>query len=478
MASVLPDYVATAKPVPPNNRVAWYKCTAQTYASIMLWFVFWQDIPTGGGALGGTLAQGLTVAFSGLVLAALLCHFLYYLVPGLLGLKTGLPLHIVGTSTYGVRGGRLLPAFFMGLFQFAWLGINAFFVARFLCAPFYGNDPTAAAIPHALVAVAWCVLAALLGLKASRYVAKVARFLPLIPLGILLMLFVGTVDGINSFDCVQLAGAATQAAAANRLGPMPSILPIWGVVNLLVTYIIGFFAVAGAAGADLGMHNRNEDDIQLGGLVGVAGIMILTGGLSLLIVAGAFAKGLIADPNQLQTTSLMTNIVGARRANFFLYLLALTAFPGSCFSVSIAANSLKTTLPKISPILSVGTGTLASILLAVTGWAGDVLAIFSIMGACFGPICGAMAADFLLSHQKWAGPRAGFNPAGWISWAAGFVVGAANFLPGLAGQIPVPPLAAFIVGFLLYVLLAKLRLQSQVIAQPTPVNEPALTSTR
>ena len=47
MASNLPDYVASAKPVPAANRVAWYKSTAQTYAGIMLWFVFWMKVPFG-----------------------------------------------------------------------------------------------------------------------------------------------------------------------------------------------------------------------------------------------------------------------------------------------------------------------------------------------------------------------------------------------------------------------------------------------
>ena len=46
--SSLPGYVASAKSVPQANRAAWYKNVAQTYAGIMLWFVFWQDIVKGG----------------------------------------------------------------------------------------------------------------------------------------------------------------------------------------------------------------------------------------------------------------------------------------------------------------------------------------------------------------------------------------------------------------------------------------------
>ncbi len=133
--SSLPSYVAAAKPVPAASRAAWYKNVAPTYAGIMLWFVFWQKIAVGGDAkpAGGVLSQGLGTALLGLLLAALICHFFFYLVPGLLGMKTGLPLYVVGTSTYGVTGGLFMPGFLMGLLQFGWLGVNAYAVAVLLC---------------------------------------------------------------------------------------------------------------------------------------------------------------------------------------------------------------------------------------------------------------------------------------------------------------------------------------------------------
>ncbi|MBC8372956.1 MAG: hypothetical protein H8E53_05125, partial [Planctomycetes bacterium] len=100
MASGLPDYVASATPIPQKNRAPWYKNTAQTYAGIMLWFVFWSAVPVGdragGGPVstfaGGTVAQGLLGGFLALIAAALAWHFLFYLVPGPFGMKTGAPL--------------------------------------------------------------------------------------------------------------------------------------------------------------------------------------------------------------------------------------------------------------------------------------------------------------------------------------------------------------------------------------------------
>ncbi len=479
MAS-LPSYVTAARPVPREKRVAWFSSTAQTYAGIMLWFVFWQDVPVGSGITpemgqyssfaGGILSHGLPVAFLGLILAALLCHFLFYLVPGLLGLKTGLPLYIVGTSTYGVQGGLLMPGFLMGLLQFGWLGVNAFFAGVLLCAPFF-EDPGAVvgSVPHAIVSIVWAVAAAFMGLKGIQYVAKVATFLPLIPLAVLVILCVATIGGVGSFDPqsavdaglkVEVLVEGTQAIAVK------SALPAWGVVALICTYIVGFFATAGAAGADFGMNNRDAKDVQLGGLIGIALATIFSGGLALLIVAGAQGGGQAADGAVLRATALMGGIVGEKTAGVFMYLLAIAAFPPACFSAFIAANSFKTTLPKINPFISVGCGTAVSILLAVTGLAGDVIGVFVIIGASFGPVCGAMAADYLLAGRNWAGPRAGFNPAGWISWVLGFAVGAADFIPGMAGNVPCPPMAAFVVGFVLYYLLAKAGMESKTLEMP------------
>jgi cytosine permease len=149
--------------------------------------------------------------------------------------------------------------------------------------------------------------------------------------------------------------------------------------------------------------------------------------------------------------------------------LTLAAFPGACFSSFIAANSFKTVMPKVNPFVSVGIGTIVSIILAVTKVAGELPSVFGIIGASFGPICGAMAADYLLAGNCWSGPRAGFNPAGWVAWALGFLVG---ILPNLHNwnasipDVPAAPVAAFIVGFAVYFACAKVGLISPVISMP------------
>jgi cytosine permease len=157
----------------------------------------------------------------------------------------------------------------------------------------------------------------------------------------------------------------------------------------------------------------------------------------------------------------MGEIMGKKTGDIFMLLLAIAAFPPGCFSSFIAANSFKTTLPNVNPFISVGIGTVVSIILAVTGWAGQVVDVFKVIGASFGPICGAMLVDYLLNGKKWSGPRAGFNPAGWIAWALGFIVGILPLIK--VYDVPAAPVAAFVVGAVVYFLCAKMGMLSPVV---------------
>ncbi len=461
----VPDYIASAKPNPRENRAPWYKNTAPSYAGIFLWFVFWQDAMKAD-HLGGGLAAGIGTALISLLIAGLVCHFFFYLVPGLLGMKTGLPLYVVGSSVFGAEGGLFLPGFLMGILQFGWLGVNTYFSSTLLV----GSDQT---ILAKLVMVVWAVLAAFVGLKGIQYVARVATYIPLIPFVILIAMFVKTASGLGSFDPQALI-TTHKSLVPNA----PSALSTIGVLAFVLTYVVGFFATAGAAGVDFGLNNRNTKDVQWGGLIGIALAILVTAGLSALVVAGAHGISAIhdqivaaakANPKQAtdllyQSTSLMKFIFGENFSRVLWVLLALAAFPPACFSSFVAANSFKTTMPKVNPFLSVGIGTLVSIILAVTTWAKDVVTVFQIIGASFGPICGAMFVDYLLAGHQWSGPRKGWNPAGWVSWALGFIVG---ILPTIKlYPLPAAPVFAFIVGAVVYWICMKAGMSTEVIPWP------------
>ena len=472
--SSLPTYISGATPNPATNRAPWYKNTAPTYAGIFLWFVFWQDAVNAPNH-GGLLSCGIGWALLSLVIAALVCHFLFYLVPGMLGMKTGLPLYLVGTSLFGAQGGFFLPGFLMGVLQFGWLGVNVYFSSALIgifCFPDAKINPAdVATIPVAVkgIMVVWGVLAAFVGLKGIQYVAKVATYLPLIPLAVLLVLLSKTIDGIGSFDPQHLIALSEKASAGAGAAAPGAALSSFGVLAAMLTFVVGFFATAGAAGADFGTNSRDKSDVSLGGLVGVALAIIVTAGIGILIVAGTYgspemSKQAAAAGLPLQAPGLMEVIMGKQTAGIMMLLLAIAAFPAACFSSFIAANSFKTTLSRVNPFVSVGIGAAVSILLAITGLAGKAIIVFVIIGATFGPICGAMLVEYLLNGCKWSGPRAGFNPAGWISWLAGAVVGVMPVLK--IYPVPAAPVVAFLVGAVVYGILAKAGLQSPVVPLP------------
>jgi cytosine permease len=441
--TTLPGYLQAARPNPPGKRAPWYLSTAPTYAGIFLWFVFWNTMP----AQGELATGGLGMALLGIVLAALICHFLFYLVPGLLGMQTGLPLYIVGTSTFGSVGGLLLPGFLMGLLQFGWLAVNTYFSVEALAGSH--NSPLFYAL-----CVVWAAAAAFVGLKGIQYVAKVATFLPLIPLAVLL------------FALVKFGGSA----ASYQPAPPADAAGGAGLVTLLamVAQIVGFFATAGAAGVDFGMNSRDRRDVQLGGIVGILIATVFTAGVAVLAVAGAHVQGALqgTDVAAFTVTNGLKAVVSEPVHKAIMVGLTIAAFPGACFSAFIAANSFKTVMPRVNSFASVGVGALVSIALAVTGLAADLPGVFGLIGASFGPICGAMCVDYFLAGRRWTGPRAGFNPAGWVAWLLGFVVGILPNLHGLNDRIPscpAAPVAAFVVGAVVYFIMAKLRLESPVL---------------
>ncbi len=109
----IPSYLECAQVSPAQNRAPWYKNTAPTYAGIFLWFVFWA-LSVDSGSPGGILSAGVPVALGSVLVAALLCHFFFYYLMGRFGQRTGLPLYIVGSSTFGAKGAASAARFLNG----------------------------------------------------------------------------------------------------------------------------------------------------------------------------------------------------------------------------------------------------------------------------------------------------------------------------------------------------------------------------
>ena len=215
--------------------------------------------------------------------------------------------------------------------------------------------------------------------------------------------------------------------------------------------------------ADFGMNNRNEKDVRMGGLVGIALAILYAGGLPILSVIGAHVE----NPGLTDLTyGAPLASLGGVLATAMFFLFVITSIPSACVCAFIAGNSFATMIPGVKRISSMMAGVTISIALAITGVAANLIGFFTIIGASFGPICGAMAADYLLSGKRWAGPRKGVSIAGYGAWALGFIVGILPFLPvsdavKTASQPAV--VYSFITGFVVYAILAKLGLEPKKV---------------
>lgn len=429
---MLPAYISKAVPNAASNRAPWYINTAPSYAGIFLWVAFYQFI-----AKDTITRADLSVCMAALAVAGLLCYALFYYVPATLGMKTGYPLYVVGSSTFGTAGGYIMPGLLMGLLQIGWFAVGTFFSTQYILSGI-GSDAKPGSPLFAAVALAWGYSMAYIGAMGIQYVAKMSLFINAIPLVMILVVFARTSGGIE--------------------GHVVSDPKPFAAFTLLIQIVIGFFATAGAAGADFGMNSRDARDVKWGGLVGISLAVLYAAGLPLLSVAGARSLFHIQEFGY----DAVIGSIGGGLATAMFFLFAIASIPPACFCAFIAGNSFSTMIPGVPRVASTMAGVTVAIVLAITGVAANLIGFFSIVGASFGPICGAMAADYLLSGKRWAGPREGINWAGYGAWAVGFAVG---ILP----QLPVSPeilavsqpavVYSFVVGFAVYALLAKAGLE-------------------
>lgn len=450
----VPSYLAQATPNPPGNRAPWYMNTAQSYAGIFLWIAFFDVLAGGAGGEGALKMAGIGGCLFGLFVAGGLAFALFYWVPGLLGMRTGLPLYIVGTSTFGTLGGYLIPGVFMGLLQIGWYSVGTYYAADFMLKgiglgehsmTLLGEGGTFSLL-FVLTAIIWGYAFAFIGALGIKHVARMATFFPLVPIIMLLV-------------AARLAAPATGDYTSPVSAPIPGIL-------LIIQLVIGFFATAGAVGADFCSNNRNASDVKWGGIVGIWVPVVFAGGLAIIAVAGAHGMSPLLESFKFGDALPVLN---PTLGKIMLILFAVGSIAPACFCSFIIGNSLSTMLgsEKTRIPLTLGGATIG-IVLAALGVAAKLEAFFGLIGASFGPVIGAMIADFLLSGRKWAGPRAGINFAGYAAWIVGFVVGIQNnaLIGGVLPNWEITSVYSLVVGFVVYLVLAKLGLEPKKVDVP------------
>jgi len=442
---LLPTYLKAAMPNPPENRAPWYKNTAPSYAGIFL------SVPFMAGMAAALQYGSLWAAVVGLFLGALFCFVLYY-IPAILGLTTGMPLYVVGSSTFGTHGGILMPGLLMGVLQVGWHAVFTFSAASFFMSAI-GSDAAPGSASFWLVCTIWGLIFAFVGAVGIKWLGWLSSWLPVFPLLIIIIAGLSNIGGISDFN------------ASISIPPTASaVIPLMGLgAFAALQSTAGFFATAGAAGADFAMNSRSKKDVVLGGLLGITIAALVAGFFALITIAGAIGRNpQIATLPGIEPFIASISEVGGivSKVMFWVFVIACICPTGFC--AFLAANSFSTMFPKLPRKgLAMGAGVIG-VILAATGVANNLVAFFLIIGASFGPIIGAMTADYL-RNGKWSGPRKGINLAGYIAWAVGFLVGILGKIPAIGFSYGLATLMSFIVGFAVYLILAELGLEPETV---------------
>jgi cytosine permease len=436
----LPNYLIAAKPNPMGNRTPWYKNTAPSYAGIFI------SVPFMAGMLGSLAYGSVLATVIGLVVGALFCFALYY-VPGKLGMTTGMPLYVVASSTFGAQGGILMPGLLMGVLQIGWHAVFTITASKFIVQAL-GMDAAVGSAQFWVICAVWGMVFAFVGAVGIGLLGALSTYLPILPLIAIIIAGLTNMSGVSKFTGTTV---------------MPETVPVFGLaIFAALQAAAGFFATAGAAGADFTMNSRNEKDVVMGGFVGVTIAAIVAGFFAILAMAGAMGNNAAAVEAAGKGDAFIGSIAQVGSLSgimFWIFVIACICPTGFC--AFLASNSFATTFPKLPRMGMTLAAGVVGVILAATGVANNLVGFFLIIGASFGPIIGAMVADYL-RNGKWTGPRKGINWAGYIAWALGFLVGILNVFNAKWGY-GLETLMSFMVGLAVYLIAAEMGLEPETV---------------
>ena len=343
----LPPGLRTPFTTPPPERVerqSWEGTLAPALIGLFLWVVFLDPLAARSLPVGG-----LGWSVGGAAVAGLLCYRLLYYVPATWGMRTGYPLTVIATSTFGVSGSTWLAGLLMGLAQVVWFAVANYFavdlileslVSCRLLNPGYlrplvlGRLTTPSPL-FLITSLVWCYWTALTGAYLVRLIGALMKILAIFPAAMLGLSMLLTVKELGQF---QPGGVDPVTGEAVRFaGPTAAA---W-----VIQMIFGFFAAAGAGSADWGVALRDAHDVRLGGWVGVVFSPWIMATLALLTVAGglgsagplALAPGtLTASPYSFHQVILTR--IGGWWACLILMFFGLASLAPATFSAWVFGN--------------------------------------------------------------------------------------------------------------------------------------------
>jgi cytosine permease len=498
-----------ADPAAAVPRLPWTAGIAPNYIVLFLWVAFYDQLARQTLSVGG-----LIPSLWGAVVAGLLCDLLLYHVPAMWGLRTGRPLAIVGTSTFGEAGAGLVPGLLLGVVQVVWFAVATHYAVTFcleaLAAfdlidpgrlePWSGSGPRLGSPLFLITALAWVFTFAMVGSWFWRLVTAIMRVFPIAPALVLAAAMLWALPGLASFRPLRVDPVTGELIRGGG-GPRAFLM--------MVQLIFSFFATAGAMAVDWGATGRSPRDVRLGGLVGVALGSMVMATLALLTVAGAVGRApgspapaqarlphapemraggpdvwaarhmvKVINADDFTIEAVLRRGIGGSAGGVMLLILALGSMAAAVYASHVFGQRFAAAWPRLSRPSWTFLGAAASYPLVATGAVAHLATIFGLLGAAMSPVVGAMAADSIRHRGAWPGPRRGVNAAGLVAWAVGFLVGMLPPLGRAVGWGPwsqAQPAAvfAFLAGFLVYAALARIGLESPPAAIPAPAESPS-----
>jgi cytosine permease len=523
----LPAHLRAALAAEPPGRKPWQWGIAPHYIGLFLWIVFFDQL-----ARRTLTVGGLAMAVSGAAAAGLLGYLLLFYAPAMLGLKSGRPLAVVASSTFGASGSVWLPGFLLGLGQVAWFAVATSYATDFCLRGLVTAGLIAPEALRPLVWHGWTMPGPLFLITAAAWCAAIA------PVGQVFMRWIGALMHVYPvFLAAMLAGTMVWALAGLAAGvemrfPLPfdprTAEPVVRggprAFATMIQLVFGFAATTGLIAVDWGAASREPRDVRLGGLIGIGFTPAIVATLALMTVVVAAGRGpgfrseLLAqdrmtevlnrprvrgfeDPTEAIAAQrdearreiralgdsrftyghVLEASIGGRVGGAMMILFGLGSMAPAVYAAWSYGQRFSAVGPRLSRWAWAFIGALAGFLLIASGVTTRLEEIFNIMGAVFAPVVGALAADALRHRGAWAGPRRGVNAPGVAAWLVGLGVG---LLPMLGRLAPpwrlqdVQPAAvfAFLAAFATYGLLALLRLESRPLPLPevpTPTSEAA-----
>lgn len=486
------------KPTPAIVPKPWQTGLGPYYIGLFLWVVFFDQLGLRALPVGGVLWSVLGAAVAGP-----LCYLLLFRVPAAWGQATGKPLTELGQSTFGRAGARWLPGLLIGLAEVVWFGIAVSYATdltlhglaevRFLDGRAFRTVTLGGLRLKGPIFLAtsafWSIFAGLIGRKFVRLVGAIMYVFPVFPAMLLGGVMFAMLGGLRTFapTGIDPGGLAIPEARAG----------VWSMMQV-AGLVLGFFAMAGALGADWGAASASPRDVRVGGLVAVGFAPIVIATIGLVAVAGFQGRAnpvavapegstspldvraakprasvseirTIAAPPPATFRALMIDGVGGKVGCAMLMVFGSIALAPAVFAAYVFGNRLNDAFPRLSRFKWTLVGMAASWPMTATGLFDRLEPIFTGMGALFAPVVACMAAESVRHRGVWPGPRRGVNVPGFVGWVAGFAVGMLPMASRRLASLQPATFWAFLAAFVAYAAVAMVVGESEPLGiEPLP----------